>query len=374
MGFLGFVLDPSFETNGLIYVSYIVDRHYLLNFGTPAYNPPPGDNASANKATIGRVTRYQTVTNGGIMTTNYASRTILLGETKTTGIPILYDSHGVGSLAFAADGTLIVSCGDAASYATIDGGSVGHTYYVQALADGIIRPNENVGAFRSQMLTSLNGKILRLNPANGDGISSNPFYSAAEPRSAKSRVYALGLRNPYRFSIKPGTGSTNPDAGDIGEIYAGDVGMGTWEELNIIKEPGTNCGWPFYEGHSPMTEFNAMITENKDEPNPLYNTGGCTQQYFTFQNLFRQATADNIETVYNPCNPSQPIGTGNRFVHRRPLIDYQAWRGYCQGRYFQWQYCRSCHNRHSGIQCYRCPLQRQCCNRRGLVHREFVSC
>jgi glucose/arabinose dehydrogenase len=321
MGCLGFALDPAFETNGLIYVMYIVDRHYLLNFGTAAYDPPPGDNASAAKATIGRITRYRTVNNGGILTADLSTRRILLGETKKTGIPILYDSHGVGSLAFAADGTLIVSTGDGASYSAIDDGSIDHTYYVQALADSIIRTNENVGAFRSQMLNSFSGKILRLNPENGDGVPSNPFYSAAQPRSAKSRVYALGLRNPYRFSIKPGTGSTNPESGDIGEIFVGDVGMGTWEELTVIKEAGTNCGWPLFEGLSAFTEYQNAITQNRDEPNPLFGTGGCTQQYFTFQDLFRQVTADNNQTVFNPCNTSQAIGTGNRFVHRRPLID-----------------------------------------------------
>ncbi len=323
MGMLGFALDPAFETNGLIYLSYIVDRHYLLYYGTPQYDPPPGDNASAQKATIGRITRYQTVNNGGIITANLASRTILLGETISTGIPILYDSHGVGTLLFAADGTLIASCGDAASYAAYDAGSVSHTYYVQALADGIIRPNENVGSFRSQMLTSLSGKILRLNPANGDGVPSNPFYDPAQPRSAKSRVYAFGLRNPFRITIRPGTGSTNPASGDIGEIYVADVGMGTWEELTVIKEPGTNCGWPFFEGHAAMSQFQDNITENKDEPNPLYGVGGCTKQFYTFQDLFRQVTADNVKTVYNPCNPSVPIGTGNRYVHRRPLLDFK---------------------------------------------------
>ena len=55
-------------------------------------------------------------------------------------------------------------------------GSIGHTYYNQALIDGIIRPDENVGAFRSQMLNSHNGKLLRINPENGDGVRSNPFF------------------------------------------------------------------------------------------------------------------------------------------------------------------------------------------------------
>ena len=69
-------------------------------------------------------------------------------------MPILHESHGVGGLVFAADGTLLISCGVGASYNIEDGGSISHTYYNQALTDGIIRPEENVGAFRSQMLNS----------------------------------------------------------------------------------------------------------------------------------------------------------------------------------------------------------------------------
>ena len=88
----------------------------------------------------------------------------------------MYESHGVGGLVFASDGTLLISCGDGASYNIEDGGSISHTYYNQALIDGIIRPEENVGAFRSQMLNSHNGKLLRINPENGDGVSSNPFF------------------------------------------------------------------------------------------------------------------------------------------------------------------------------------------------------
>lgn len=321
MGCLGFALDPNFELNGLIYLLYIVDRHHLLNFGTPAYDPPPGDNASARKATIGRVSRYQVVNNGGVLTANPATRKVLLGERKTNGVPILYDSHGVGSLFFAADGTLIISTGDGASYSTLDAGSISHTYYVQALADTIIRANENVGAFRSQMLNSLNGKILRIDPVTGDGVPSNPFYDPLNPRSAKSRVYTLGLRNPYRVSVKPGTGSTNPLSGDIGEIYVADVGMGSWEELTVIKEPGMNCGWPLYEGLQSFPEFHTLVTENKDEPNPLFGVGGCNKRYFTFQELLKQATGDNNRTVFNPCNSAIPIGTGNRYFHRRPMLD-----------------------------------------------------
>ncbi len=319
-GLLGFALDPQFSVNGNIYLLYNVDRHHLMKFGTPAYNANTNEYLAA---TIGRVTRYTTITSGSNLVTNYSTRKILIGETPQTGIPILYESHGIGTLVFAADSTLLVSAGDGASYNVADPGSIGHTYYVQALADGIIRPEENVGAFRSQLLNSHCGKLLRIDPATGDGLSSNPFYSASQPRSPKSRVWTLGLRNPFRVAIKPGTGSTNPSAGDIGEVSIGDVGWGTWEELSIVDKPGMNCGWPLFEGHTTLDSYYNLSTQNLDEPNPLYGTGGCTQQYFTFKNLLKQATADNSKTVFNPCNPSQAIGTNNRFFHRRPAIDWK---------------------------------------------------
>ena len=321
-GMMSVALDPNFETNGLIYMSYVVDRHYLLNFGTGSYNANTNTYLSA---TIGRVTRYKTIMSGGNLIADVATRFILIGETKTTGVPILYESHGMGTVAFAADGTLLVTAGDAASYDATDYGSDPGSYYSQALTDGIIRANENVGSFRSQMVNTLSGKMLRIDPTTGDGISSNPFYNPALPRSPASRVWTLGLRNPFRMSVRPNTGSTNPATGDLGEIYISDVGWGDVEELNIIKYPAANCGWPFYEGLSPELNYAPLTTFNKDEVNPLFGSGGCTQQWFTFRNLLKQATADNIHTVYNPCNPAVAITSvnDNRFFHRLPAIDWK---------------------------------------------------
>jgi hypothetical protein len=325
-GLMSIALDPNFTDNGggYIYLLYMVDRHHLMNFGTPNYNPSAND---YNSATIGRVTRYKVITNGNgemIIDPSPAERKILIGETRQTGVPQLHDSHGLGTLIFAADGTLLVSTGDGASYYGYDVGSQNTTYYQQALDDDIIRDNENVGAFRSQILNCHNGKLLRIDPATGNGVSSNPFYDAGAPRSPKSRVWALGFRNPYRITIKPGTGSTNPAAGDIGEIYVGDVGFGDYEELNIINEPGVNCGWPLFEGlNEQATTYYPFTTLNRDEPNPL--AGGSCPQYFQFRQLIKQATADGVTTLFNPCSPSTqiPNTTNNkRFFHHRPALEW----------------------------------------------------
>jgi len=89
-----------------------------------------------------------------------------------------------------------------------------------------------------------------------------------------------------------------------------------------------NCGWPLYEGISPADNLyydESYNLYNQDEPNPLFGSNGCTDPYFTFTDLIKQATADNITTVYNPCNPLVPINGGNslRTFHRVPVLDWK---------------------------------------------------
>ncbi|MGZ8510796.1 MAG: PKD domain-containing protein, partial [Chitinophagaceae bacterium] len=194
-----------------------------------------------------------------------------------------------------------------------------NTFYADALADGIIRPNEDIGAYRSQLLNSHNGKLLRINPDNGDGVFSNPFFEEAAPRSAKSRVYAFGFRNPFRMSLKPGVGSTNPSAGDVGEVFIGDVGWGAWEELNIVTRAGTNFGWPLYEGNSPVPSYNDYGIENRDE---TYFPNCRPTGYMTFNKMIVQDNADRIANLHNPCDVTQINATGRRYLHARPALDW----------------------------------------------------
>ncbi|MEH2109828.1 PA14 domain-containing protein [Nostoc sp.] len=123
------------------------------------------------------------------------------------------ESHSVGAVRFGTDGSLFVSLGDGTSYNGID-------------------PR----AIRVQDKDNLSGKILRIDAITGQGLSSNPFYNG-DPNSNRSKVYDLGLRNPFRFTIDKKTNTP----------YIGDVGLTTWEEVNVGK-PGANFGWPFYEG------------------------------------------------------------------------------------------------------------------------------
>lgn len=318
-GLLGMALHPNFLNNGYVYLLYVVDRHHLLYFGTSDYDP----NANIKEqATIARVTRFQADPATNFTTLLPNSRTVLIGETMSTGIPLLHKSHGVGALVFGTDGSLMVTCGDGGSYAGTDiGGDIAGAYVPQALQDGILRPKEDVGAFRAQLVDNMNGKMLRIDPLTGDGISSNPFYDPAHPRAPQSRVWAMGLRNPFRFSLLPGTGQHDQSEGDPGVFVLGDVGWAYWEELNVVKGPGLNFGWPIYEGMKGRWQYSSQKIRNPDAVNPLGGISGCPETNFTFQDLLSGATLNPVFS--NPCAPNTQIPSEvHTFVHQRPAITW----------------------------------------------------
>lgn len=318
-GLLGFALDPEFTTNGYVYLLYVVDYHHLKHFGTPQYDSQSNEYFHD---TIGRLVRYRATAADGFSSVDPASRTVLIGATMQSGFPIVHQSHGVGSLVFGEDETLLVSCGDGASYNEVDtGGPIGGSSNT-ALADGILTPQEDVGAFRAQMLESLNGKILRIDPATGAGLPSNPWFDAGAPRSTRSRVWALGLRNPFRMTLVPETGSHDPADGEPGTLYVGDVGWNQWEELSVCDGPGLNFGWPLFEGLEANQAYKNASPPNPYAPNPLFGAGGCTQANFLFRDLLVQDTLA-VPSWPNPCDASQQVpATLPRFEHTRPLIDW----------------------------------------------------
>ncbi|MDI2126935.1 PQQ-dependent sugar dehydrogenase [Yinghuangia seranimata] len=121
--------------------------------------------------------------------------------------------HAVNTVLAPDDGTLWIAIGDNAQPSTVD-----------------------PLALRAQDLDQGFGKMLHMYP-DGRGVSSNPYYDSANPTSWRSRVYAYGLRSPFRFTLDPATGGP----------VVGDVGWNDWEEVDIVR-PGTNYGWPCWEG------------------------------------------------------------------------------------------------------------------------------
>ncbi len=318
-GLVGFAVDPNFYTNGYIYLSYVVDYHHLKYFGTPQYDPQADE---FFHDTIARITRYTTDPSDGFRSVLPGSRNVLLGESMTTGAAITHESHGAGTLIFGEDGMLLASMGEGASFDTADVGGPRTASSNTALIDGIITPEEDVGALRSQMIDSLSGKILRLDPATGDGVPSNPFYNTAAPRAPRSRVWTLGMRNPFRICLKPGTGSADPADGDPGTIFVGDVGWNTREELSMVPTGGLNLGWPLFEGLEPQGQYMVLLTPNAYMPNPLDAINNCGIPLFRFQDLIVQETLGPT-SFPNPCDAGVQIGSETpTFEQVRPFFDW----------------------------------------------------
>ena len=262
-GLLGFALDPNFPTNPYVYVLYAYDAAIgglAPRWGTPGVlsDPcptPPG--ATADGCVVsGRLSRLQAVGN-----TTTGPEQVLIEDWCQQ-----YPSHSVGSLAFGADSALYVSGGDGASFNFADWGQDGSPLNPCGDPPGgpgstLTPPTAEGGALRSQDLrttsdpTSLNGAILRVDPATGQGLSDNPLAFSTDANAR--RIVAHGFRNPFRIGVRPHTS----------EIWAGDVGWSTWEEINRVDPaaPVDNFGWPCYEGAARQSGYDAAnlnICEN----------------------------------------------------------------------------------------------------------------
>ncbi|HJR05865.1 MAG TPA: PQQ-dependent sugar dehydrogenase [Pyrinomonadaceae bacterium] len=182
-GLLGLAFHPQFNANRRLFVNYT--------------RKPDG-------ATV--IAEYRvSATNPNVVEN---SETVLLV------IPQPFENHNGGMIAFGSDGFLYIGMGD--------GGS------------------GNDPQNFSQNVDELLGKMLRINVDQANGStpysspSDNPYFGAT---AGRDEIYAVGLRNPFRFSFDRASGL----------LYVGDVGQGVREEIDIITRGG-NYGWRVFEG------------------------------------------------------------------------------------------------------------------------------
>ena len=294
-GLLGLELDPNFPTNPYVYVLYTYDAAIggvAPRWGTPGVlsdgcSTPPG--ATADGCVVsGRLSRLQAA--GNVMT---GPEQVLIEDWCQQ-----YPSHSTGSLAFGADGALYVSGGDGASFNFADWGQDGSPLNPCGDPPGgagavLSPPTAEGGALRSQDIrtsgdpTGLNGTILRVDPATGAGLPDNPNAFSSDPNLR--RIVAYGLRNPFRITTRPGTS----------EVWLGDVGWNTWEEINRIVNPVDatveNFGWPCYEGGARQDAYdgaNLNICEN------LYAAGpsAITQPVYAWNHAAKVVPGETCPT------------------------------------------------------------------------------
>jgi glucose/arabinose dehydrogenase len=202
-GLLGLAFHPRYAENGFFYVNY----------------------TDLNGDTV--IARFQ-------VSADNSNRADPNSEKRLLSIPQPYPNHNGGQVAFGPDGYLYLGLGD--------GGSAGD-------------PQGN-----GQSLDTLLGKILRIDVDNGDPYAiptDNPYADGG----GRAEIWALGLRNPWRFSFDRLTG----------DLYIGDVGQNQIEEINYLPSQspgGANFGWDFFEGTSayegappPDLQVIAPVTE-----------------------------------------------------------------------------------------------------------------
>jgi glucose/arabinose dehydrogenase len=233
-GLLGIAVHPSFPAQPYVYLLYTYDPPEVQGqLGLPG--PDQGG------ARVARLLRLTADANAGHNVALASGRTVLLGAQSVYAnignpagrndysrpscfsagayvrdcIPADELSHTIGTVTFGPDGMLYVSSGDGCDYT-----------------------RAQTVCTRSQDLDSLAGKVLRIDPLTGTAPTSNPFFDG-DANSNRSKVYQLGLRNPFRMSFDSVTGA----------LHVGDVGWNTWEEINRAGA-GANFGWPCYEGNN----------------------------------------------------------------------------------------------------------------------------
>ncbi|MEO6758875.1 MAG: PQQ-dependent sugar dehydrogenase, partial [Saprospiraceae bacterium] len=222
-GLLGLAFHPNYANNGYFYVNYVHTGGTGTTTVSRFRNPTPASNGPVSIGT----------------------------EQVLLSVPQPYSNHNGGDLNFGPDGFLYVGMGDGG-----DAGDPGN---------------------RAQNPQELLGKMLRIDvngtsPGKNYAIpADNPFVGVQTPVDYLDEIWAVGMRNPWRFSFDRQTG----------DLWIADVGQGLWEEVDFqaaASAGGENYGWRCYEGDhtyvptgcGPMSNYVSPIFEYTHNP----STGG----------------------------------------------------------------------------------------------------
>jgi glucose/arabinose dehydrogenase len=182
-GLLGLAFHPAFSSNGLFYVNYTnTQGHSVISRFSVGFDPVQADPSTEMQ----------------LLTVNQPAA-----------------NHNGGHLAFGPDGYLYAGFGDGGGAAD----QYGHGQNPQTLLGAMIRLDVDGGTPYS---------IPPSNPFVGDGV-------------VRDEIWAMGLRNPWRYSFDRLTG----------DLYIADVGQNRFEEVNVQtagSRGGENYGWPIMEG------------------------------------------------------------------------------------------------------------------------------
>ena len=309
-GLLSVVLNPDWPTsptapgNRFVYAAYSRDADIggvapKWGSATPSASEfdtcptPPGANTDGCVIS-GRLVRFAASGTSDVAASG--PTTLLDGWCQQ------FPSHSVGDLEFGNDGMLYMTGGEGANFNTADWGQFKNLCGDPPTATGTgqTAPTAEGGALRAQSVNRpagqpvlLSGALLRLNPgataADGfiAGAPGNPFAGSADAN--KARLAAVGFRNPYRLTFRPGTN----------EAWVANVGWATWESINRVTNPTAtpiaNFGWPCYEGSPVQPSYQAA---NLNMCNALYNSpGSVTAPYYQYNHANKVVANETCPTA-----------------------------------------------------------------------------
>jgi glucose/arabinose dehydrogenase len=233
-GLLGLAFHPNYATNGYFYVNYT----------------RTGDGATV-------IARYTVSTD--INVADASSGTVLL----TVSQP--FSNHNGGSLKFGSDGYLYIGMGDGGS-----GGDPGN---------------------RAQNINENLGKMLRIDVDAASPYAippTNPYVGVA----GNDEIWAIGLRNPWKFSFNRLNG----------DLWIADVGQNAIEEVNktVFPLPNTalNYGWRCYEGNVAYDTGGCPSYANTVAPFAVYTHGSTGRCSITGGYFYTGTTFPNFANKY----------------------------------------------------------------------------
>jgi glucose/arabinose dehydrogenase len=310
-GILSLAFHPNYNHNGFFYVFFSV---------------------SLNNQLHQRVARFKASGTAG----NYHAAMV---AEASTGSPLITQrdeagNHNGGDMAFGPDGYLYISVGDEGPQRD---GANNARHIAKDFFGGILRidvdrkagsltPNlhdeSSTSTVGDSAITAGSYTIPPDNPfvplAQGTGTATYNGFTF-QKTAIRTEFYAIGFRNPWRFSFDPHTG----------RLFCGDVGQDAWEEIDLVT-PGFNGGWSWREGrhnHVPATaptsppanwtsdppiyEYNHSASSNP--PNPVINgssiTGGLVYRGDRLPELSGKYLFCDYNTGFIVALTEQPDGT-----------------------------------------------------------------
>ncbi len=263
-GLLGLAFAPDYATSGTLYINLTARRYDTVPATPTSADYSWGCGTGGTNCTIndlGRSMICKVQRSAGSPLVSTTPTITLLGQLD----PIIqydqpYVNHNGGNLQFGPDGMLYIGTGDGGS-----GNDPGN---------------------RALNRNNILGKMLRIDPSGDDfpaDASKDYRIPAGNPYIAGGglpEIWAVGLRNPWRYSFDRLTG----------DLWIADVGQNVWEEVNVVPGnggPGRNYGWRVREGLvATGISAGGNDVSNLTDPVYVYDHGASTTQGFSITGGF----------------------------------------------------------------------------------------